>query len=248
MEIRINGKEITDAAVEAEMVHHVQADRPFDDALRALAIRQIVLDEAAAQGIDVSDAERATAELLDRSVAVRAPTPEECRRHYDGNLARFTQGALVEASHILFQVTPSVDLELLRRKAGDVLERLRQAPDDFKALAAECSNCPSSGIGGSLGQISRGETVPEFERVIFGEHTAGLVGRVIETRFGLHIIRIDRRIEGRVLPFDQVKGQITQALGAALADRAARDFVTELVSRAAIEGIVIEPGSQVLVQ
>ena len=128
------------------------------------------------------------------------------------------------------------------------LERLRQAPDDFKALAAECSNCPSSGIGGSLGQISRGETVPEFERVIFGEHTAGLVGRVIETRFGLHIIRIDRRIEGRVLPFDQVKGQITQALGAALADRAARDFVTELVSRAAIEGIVIEPGSQVLVQ
>ena len=93
MEIRINGKEITDAAVEAEMVHHVQADRPFDDALRALAIRQIVLDEAAAQGIDVSDAERATAELLDRSVAVRAPTPEECRRHYDGNLARFTQGA-----------------------------------------------------------------------------------------------------------------------------------------------------------
>ena len=54
MEIRINGKEITDAAVEAEMVHHVQADRPFDDALRALAIRQIVLDEAAAQGIDVS--------------------------------------------------------------------------------------------------------------------------------------------------------------------------------------------------
>ena len=90
--------------------------------------------------------------------------------------------------------------------------------------------------------------MPEFERVIFGEHTAGLVGRVIETRFGLHIIRIDRRIEGRVLPFDQVKGQITQALGAALADRAARDFVTELVSRAAIEGIVIEPGSQVLVQ
>ena len=48
------------------MVHHVEADRPLDDALRALAIRQIILDEAAAQGIDVSDAERATAELLDR--------------------------------------------------------------------------------------------------------------------------------------------------------------------------------------
>ena len=246
MEIRINGKEITDAAVQAEMVHHAQAERPLDDALRALAIRQIVLDEAAAQGIDVSDAERATAELLDRSVTVRAPTPEECRRHYDGHLAMFTQGALVEASHILFQVTPSVDLELLRRKAGDVLERLRQAPENFETLAAEFSNCPSSRIGGSLGQISRGDTVPEFERAVFGEHAAGLVGRVIETRFGLHIVRIDRRIEGRVLPFDQVKAQITQALEAALADRAARDFVTELVSRAEIEGIALEPGGEVL--
>ena len=81
-----------------------------------------------------------------------------------------------------------------------------------------------------------------------GVHCAGLVGRVIETRFGLHIVRIDRRFEGRVLPFDQVRGQITQALGAALADRAARDFVSELVSRAEIEGIVLEPGGSVLLQ
>ena len=118
MEIRINGKEITDAAVEAEIANYAEADRPLDAALRALAIRQIVLDEAASQGIDVSDPERAAAELLDRKVSVRVPTSEECRRHYEGNLARFTQGELVEASHILFQVTPSVDLERLRRKAG----------------------------------------------------------------------------------------------------------------------------------
>lgn len=248
MEIRINGIEITDAAIEAEIANHAQAERPLDEALRVLAIRQIVLDEAARQGIDVSDPERATAELLDRSVTVRAPTPEESRRHYDGNLARFTQGELVEASHILFQVTSSVDLELLRRKADEVLDRLRLASEDFEALAAEYSNCPSSRIGGSLGQISRGDTVPEFERAVFGEHSAGLIGRVIETRFGLHIVRIDRRIEGKVLPFDQVKGQITQALGAALADRAARDFVAGLVSRADIEGMVLEPGGSVLLQ
>ena len=248
MEIRINGKEITGAAIEAEIANHAQAERPLDEALRMLAIRQVVLDEAVSLGIDVSDPERGTAELLDRCVTVRTPTPEECQRHYDGNVARFTHGELVEASHILFQVTPSVDLEQLRRKAGDVLDRLRQAPDDFETFAAEYSNCPSSRIGGSLGQISRGETVPEFERAIFGEHGAGLVGRVIETRFGLHIVRIDRRFEGRVLPFDQVRGQITQALGAALADRAARDFVSELVSRAEIEGIVLEPGGSVLLQ
>lgn len=247
MGIRINGKEITDAAVEAELVHHAQSARPLDDALRALAIRQIVLDEASAQGIDISNEERATAELLDRSVTVRAPTSDECLRHYEGNAARFTQGELVEVSHILFQVTSSVDLELLRRKAGDVLEQLRQAPQDFEAMAAEYSNCPSSRVGGSLGQLSRGDTVPEFERAVFGTHVAGLIERVIETRFGLHIVRIDRRIEGRLLPFEQVSGQIMQALGAALADKAAREFVAELVSRADMEGIALEPGADVLV-
>jgi peptidyl-prolyl cis-trans isomerase C len=246
MAIRINGKELTDAAIEAEIANHAQAERPLDEALRVLAIQQIVLDEAADQGIDVSNPEQATAELLDRNVTVREATAEECRRHYDANTARFTVGELVEVSHILFQVTPSVDLDLLRRKAGDVLERLRLEPDSFEALAAEYSNCPSSRIGGSLGQISRGDTVPEFERAAFGAQDQGLIGRLIETRFGLHIVRIDRRIQGRLLPFEQVQGQIAQALGAALADRAARDFVSRLVAAAQIEGIVLEPGGESL--
>ena len=242
MAIRINGKEVTDAAIEAEIANHAQAERPLDEALRVLAIKQIVLDEAADQGIDVTNPEQATAELLDRNVTVREATAEECRRHYDANTARFTVGELVEVSHILFQVTPSVDLELLRRKAGDILERLRLEPESFEALAAECSNCPSSRIGGSLGQVSRGDTVPEFERAVFGAQETGLIGRLIETRFGLHIVRIDRRIQGRVLPFEQVQGQIAQALGAALADRAARDFVSRLVAAAQVEGLVLAPG------
>ena len=248
MSIRINGKEITDAAIEAEIANHTQAERPLDEALRVLAIRQIVLDEAAGQGIDVSDPERATAELLDMNITVREATQQECRRHYEASPARFTVGELVEVSHILFQVTPAVDLEALRRKAGDILERVRSQPDSFEALAAECSNCPSSRIGGSLGQVSRGDTVAEFERAVFGAQEPGLIGRLIETRFGLHIVRVDRRIKGRLLPFEQVQGQITHALGAALADRAAKDFVSRLVAAAQIEGLVLEPGGENLLR
>lgn len=246
MGIRVNGKEITDQAVEAEIPNHSSAARPMDEAIRFLAIRQIILDAAQQEGIDTSDPERATAELLQSRVQVGLPSEDECRRHYEGNLSRFTVGELVEVSHILFQVTSSVDLELLRRKAGDVLEQLRVNPESFGALAAQYSNCPSSQVGGSLGQLSRGDTVPEFERAIFGEHAPGLMGRVIETRFGLHIIRIDRCIPGRVLPFEAVEPQIARALGDALADRAARDFVSRLVASADLDGLVLEPGAGVL--
>ena len=128
------------------------------------------------------------------------------------------------------------------------LALVRSHPERFEALAAERSNCPSSENGGALGQMVRGEAVPEFEAALWRITPGTIAEALIETRYGLHIVRVNRRDEGRQLPFEQVHEAIAQALLAASRDAAWRQYVQVLLGRAKIEGIDLEGADTPLVQ
>jgi len=63
------------------------------------------------------------------------------------------------------------------------------------------SNCPSGQQGGNLGQIGRGDTVPEFKKALFRLGPTGLLRELVKTRYGFHIVAIDRRIPGKDTAF-----------------------------------------------
>jgi len=63
---------------------------------------------------------------------------------------------------------------------------------DFAELAAEFSACPSGKSGGSLGQFSKGQMVPEFDKIVFTEELNQVHGPV-KTQFGYHLIEITDR-------------------------------------------------------
>ena len=90
------------------------------------------------------------------------------------------------------------------------------------------SNCPSGPQGGNLGQIGRGDTAPEFERALFRPGPPGLLREVVKTRFGFHIVAIDRRIPGARLPFEIVRERIAERLPAAVEEKALRQYVSVL--------------------
>ncbi|WP_063581764.1 peptidylprolyl isomerase [Achromobacter ruhlandii] len=237
MPVTINGVELTDADMEQELPLHADAPNPMRAATTALVLRRVLRDEAARQGLDLASEDDAIGVLLAR----QAPAPEAdeaaCRRYYQANPQRFIVGELIEADHILFQVTPGVNLDLLRAHAGAVLADLLADPSDFAEVARRQSNCPSAAVGGNLGQLGRGDTVPEFEKAVFALPAGGLLPQVLETRHGLHIVRVTRRIEGRLLPFEQVRESIASALAAASRDTAWRQYARLLVERADVRGI-----------
>ncbi len=248
MSVRVNDVEITDDEIDAEIRHHACAARPVDDALRTLVIQRVLLDEAVRLGIDVTDPEAATAALLEQEVSCPVASAEDCLRHYQSHPGHFKVGELAHVSHILFQVTPDVDLDLLRDKASAVLAELMADPQQFAALAQQYSNCPSSGVGGSLGQLSRRDTVAEFDRAIFSVATPGLLDYLVQTRFGFHIIKVDQVIAGRLLPVESVRQQIANALRAASVDRATQQYLKVLVGRASLDGVSLDAESGLLVQ
>ena len=93
----------------------------------------------------------------------------------------------VRASHILFKIPPGGDDAEARVKAEAAVSRIR-AGEDFATLARELSEDTSAAGGGDLGFFTRGEMVPEFADVAFGQE-AGEISEPVSSPFGVHIIQ-----------------------------------------------------------
>jgi peptidyl-prolyl cis-trans isomerase C len=248
MGISVNGVDIDDRLIEQELPHHHDAANPLKAAVHEVVLRTVLLQEADRLGIAGVDDDARIEALLTQEVTVPQADEAACLTYYRNHPHRFTHGEMVEARHILFQVTPSVSLDLVRDTADDILAALQAAPERFAELAAQYSNCPSGAVGGSLGQLQRGECVPEFDAVLFRLQAGEFAPRPVETRFGLHIVQVVRRLEGTPLPFETVKSQIAAWLATAALQRGVHQYLQILVGRARIEGITLEGAATPLVQ
>lgn len=239
MSVSVNGVEIP---VPPEASGEFEAAREL---LRQRAVaRGLLADDA--RGAD--DVDAAVEALLEAEVSTPTPTEEECRRHYETHLRDFQSGDLVHARHILFQVTPNVSVPDLRARAEETLNALLAEPARFEALAGEVSNCPSGKQGGNLGQIGRGDTAPEFEKAIFRFGAAGILSDLVKTRFGFHIVAVDRSIPGKTLPFEVVRERIAARLRAGVEARAVRQYVSVLAGKARVTGVDLDGAQSPLVQ
>lgn len=239
MTVVVNGVEIAVGAGESE---------EFVAARELLRQRAVSIGLVDANTVDHQKITEAVETLLAREVSTPTPTEEECRRYYEAHLQEFRSGDLVHARHILFQVTPSVSVPEIRTRAEQTLNELLSKPDRFDAVARELSNCLSGQHGGNLGQIGRGDTVPEFERALFRLGPTGLLRELVKTRYGFHIVAVDRRIQGATLPFEAVRARIAERLQATVEEKALRQYVSIIAGEADIQGAELRPAQTALVQ
>jgi peptidyl-prolyl cis-trans isomerase C len=123
-----------------------------------------------------------------------------------------------------------------------------ETPDRFESIAGALSGCPSSTDGGRLGQVAAGDTTPEFEKVLLTLEAGQICPEVVRTRYGVHVLRLDRKVEGAVLPFEQVHERIASYLEASSSRRAAAPYIAMLAGQARISGFEIQGASSALVQ
>lgn len=254
--VTVNGVTIASADIARETQHHEASDPDvaWDLAARALALRELLGQEADRLGIvaePIEDAEgrRETPQearlraLVDREVVVPRADEAACRRYYEANRARFRSPALYEVAHILLPHG-----EAARERAAAIVAELQDHPERFAALAEAHSACPSSKQGGSLGQIGPGQTVAEFEAALPGLPVGTVAAEPVESRYGLHVVRVARRIDGRDLPFEAVRTRIADYLEEAVQRRALHQYVAILTGRATLGGVDFGAASGPLVQ
>lgn len=149
---------------------------------------------------------------------------DEAKKFYDENPEFFVSPEQIRASHILVE-----DEE----KANELHSKI-ESGEDFAAIAAECSTCPSAAAGGDLNYFSRGQMVPEFEDAAF-ELEIGAVSKPVKTQFGYHIIQLTDKKEPVAHDFTSVYPNIIQNLTAQKQQETYMKFIDSLKSNHKVE-------------
>lgn len=263
MSITVNDVEIPESAIAAETQNH-PAETMFqarEEASRSLVIRELLLQQARRLGYapapqSLGDGKRETdddsliRQLLDDELETPEADEATCRHYYENNRKRFVTPTLYEAAHIFFPAPPDADdaRQEARQRAEVTIAELQEDPNRFAKLAQARSACSSAQDGGRLGQISRGQTAPEFESFLDTLEPGQLCPVPVETRYGLHVVRLDAKEPGRELPFEAVRQQIADYLGQQVWQRAAAQYISILAGQARIEGFDLPGASSPLVQ
>ncbi len=209
-------------------------------------------DEPTADGVISEAAAGAIEMLLDRELSVPEPSEEACRRYHSTHASSYRTGERVRVRHILFAVTPGVDVVALRKKVETVYLDVRchaaDATDGFALAAAAYSSCPSGAQGGDLGWLGNEDCAPEFARELFGHAEVGVLPRLVHSRFGLHVVEVLEREPGAAQPFEPVHGAVAMALRQQTFVTALRQYLQLLAGEAAVEGVDLEAADTPLVQ
>jgi peptidyl-prolyl cis-trans isomerase D len=140
-------------------------------------------------------------------------TEEELRDYYDTNPSEFKTEKTVEARHILIKLDPEASpdaVEKGRTKALDILAKAKEGKD-FSELAKKYSEGPSKTEGGYLGAFKKDMMVKPFADKAFSM-SAGEISEPVRTRFGWHLIKVEKVNEESIVAFEEAKPKIQKKL------------------------------------
>lgn len=126
-------------------------------------------------------------------------TEEEIKEYYDLHKRDFLKPERVEVSQILLETED---------KAVDVLEKIKGTSlEEFQAVARDESKGVEASRGGKMGTFEMGQLPYEMERVVFALKE-GDMSQVVESSYGYHIFRLDKRHEPELISLEEAASSI----------------------------------------
>ncbi len=246
--VTVNGVMIDRTNIAQELQYHPAENK--EDAVflatQALVVRELlrlaVLDEPKlGEAAWENDEEQAISSLIDKNIQATMPDMATCERYYKQNITDYMTDPIMNVRHILLACLPEDGDERLKLKktAYEFIEQIKNNTNpnaEFIQLARQHSACPSKEQDGELGVINKGQTVPEFESVLF-KLDAGLAPSPIESRYGFHVVDVLNKEPGIQMTYDQVSPAIHNKLSQQAFHQSLCDYLFTLANEADIEGI-----------
>jgi peptidyl-prolyl cis-trans isomerase C len=213
-----------------EIQESMGGEQAMKDALKShgLSMEELRADIKRSMGIQ---------KLLDREVFEKVTVDQgEVKGFYDSNPQVFQVPEQVRARHIIVRVkegATEVEKKQARETIQKAAERLNKG-ESFEEVAKEVSQDGTAQRGGDLGYFSRGQMVPEFEKVAFSLEK-GKVSPMVETKFGYHLIKLEDKKEARTLGFQEVEAKIAEFLRQRKGEEQLKAYVDGLRGQAKIE-------------
>lgn len=154
---------------------------------------------------------------------------QDLRRAYAEQRERFRIPERVKVRHILLKTAdkPQPEVQAARKKIEDLLKQIKGGAD-FATLAQKNSDDTASAVkGGDIDWITRGQTVPEFEKAAFTLKPGELSG-VITTVYGFHILKVEQKELPHLKTFEEVKGELQTEVQQARASEKVQTLAEQL--------------------
>lgn len=176
-----------------------------------LIMQELLYSDALAQGLDQEEAYQNAVKEMSKTILKQYAmkklldtidaTEEEIKEYYDNHTSLFKTQEKASACHILVST---------KEEAQKIADEIKNGLD-FKEAASKYSSCPSASQGGSLGEFTRGQMVPEFEDATFSM-TPGEISEPVQTQFGFHLIQLEDLKPAGIMPFEAAQAQAKEHL------------------------------------
>ncbi len=214
----VAGNPITEAELEMALASMGQRGQAYNNPQG----RAVLLEQLIAQKLFLMDAQKNLMErepefkeqlkrvkedmltnyAIKKAVEKVRVTDDEIQKFYDENPDQFEAGTTYNASHILVET---------EEKAVEIAAQISAGEISFEDAARANSTCPSGQQGGELGDFGHGQMVPEFEQAC-DTLEVGEMSAPVQTQFGWHLVKLNKKEDGGKMELAEVKEQIHQAL------------------------------------
>jgi parvulin-like peptidyl-prolyl isomerase len=134
-------------------------------------------------------------------------TDKELRERYDREKERYRLPERAHLREIVLLKPATGSADAARQRAESVAAQARATGADFAALAASSSESGTRNKGGDLGEVARGELLPDLDKAVFNSQAGSVIGP-IESKSGWHILKVEQRLPSEIPAFESIKDRL----------------------------------------
>jgi parvulin-like peptidyl-prolyl isomerase len=199
--ITVTESEIQDAITRLKQQYNLSTDEQFENSLRQSGMTRADMEARLRDTL-------VTNKVFARELRNRGDLEDrELRERYNREKEHYR---LPERAHlreiVILRPENASGAAAAKKKAEDTAAQVRGGAD-FAKTATEVSEAGTKEKGGDLGQVARGELLPDLDTAVFNA-TAGSVIGPIETRSGWHILKVEQRLPSEVPAFESIKDRL----------------------------------------
>jgi parvulin-like peptidyl-prolyl isomerase len=199
--IGVSDAEIKDAIVRLKQQYGISTDADFEQSLQKSGLTRAEMEARLRDTL-------ITNKVFAQELRPRSDLDDkELRERYDRDKERYRlpERARLREIVILRPDAPA-SVDAARQKANALVEQLK-AGADFAKTATTVSESGSKDKGGDLGEVARGELLPDLDKAVFNAQPGTVIGP-IETKSGWHIFKVEARLPSEVPAFESVKDRL----------------------------------------
>jgi parvulin-like peptidyl-prolyl isomerase len=198
----VSPDEIRDGIQRLKQQYNISTDKAFEESLQKSGMSRADMESRLRDSL-------LTQKVFSRELRNRDEmSDKDLRERYDREKEHYRLPERARLREIII-VRPddATKAAAAQQHADSLAAQARVAGADFAKLAAVSSEVSTKDKGGDLGEVARGELLPELDKAVFNS-AAGAVLGPIATKSGWHILKVEQRLPSELPAFESVKDRL----------------------------------------